>query len=385
MRTLFKLALVLVVVTGCQTNPYTGRSQLIMIDRDTEIRMGVQAYQEMLGSENVTYDPTYLEPVQRAAMRMAAIIEQGWDQIPPPRYDWEVKVVDDPKTLNAWCLPGGKICVYTGIFPVMHDEAGLAVVMGHEMMHAILRHGVERVSQGMLAEIGVTVLTEVLGGDDPAKKQQMYALLGLGAALGILLPYSRTGETEADEWGLYLAAKAGYDPRAGIEVWQRMEQLSGSGGPEFLSTHPSHGTRIENMKRWLPKAMEYYEQSQKVEIAALPGASGARTVRPSTGLATAGIRTGRAQHATINGSPGASFEFEFARDSYIRDIVVQGPGGLSTTIDAKTPLERKAVRAVNLWRQDPNADPLPRGTYRMTFRGKTAGDDFEETVAWELD
>jgi hypothetical protein len=239
----------------------------------------------------------------------------------------------------------------------------------------------------MLAEIGVTVLTEVLGGDDPEKKRNMYALLGLGAAVGILLPYSREGETEADEFGLYLAAKAGYDPRAGVEVWERMAQLSGGGVDiEFLSTHPTHGTRIENMKKWMPKAMMYYEQArERVEARALPGASGARRVESPTGAAAAGIRTGRCAHGTINDSPGASFEFDLRRSAFIRDISVRGPGGLSTTIECKQPLKAGDVRAVNLWRQDPNDPALPSGTYRMTFRGKVAGEEFSETVAWELD
>ncbi|MBI2900623.1 MAG: M48 family metallopeptidase [Planctomycetes bacterium] len=376
-----RFVLVLLLIVGCQTNPYTGRSQLIVIDHDTEMKMGVQAYQEMLADQPITWDPEYVEPVHRAAMRMSEVAERGWDKIPPPRYQWEVRVVDNPKTVNAWCLPGGKICVYTGIFPAMGDENGLAVVMGHEMMHAILRHGVERVSQGMLAEIGVTVLTEVLGGDDPEKKKQLYGLLGLGAALGILLPYSRTGETEADEFGLYLAAKAGYDPRAGVEVWQRMEQLGGGGTPEFLSTHPSHGTRIENMKKWMPKALEYYEAAEKVPGGPLPGAGAARRVAAPAEYRTVGVENRGCKRVDREGKPAAAFEFALRRPAFIHDVLVEGPVG--TTIECKQPLQAGAARVVTIWMQSGNAPP--GGTYRITFRGSVNGSEFAEATEYDLD
>jgi len=376
-----RVAFLSAILAGCQTNPYTGRNQLNLITRDQELALGVQAYQEMLSKEPVTWDPVYVEPVHRAAMRMAAVAEAGWDKIPPPKYQWEVRVVDNPKTLNAWCLPGGKICVYTGIFPAMYDENGLAVVMGHEMMHAILQHGVERVSQGMLAEIGVTVLTEVLGGDDPEKKKMLYGLLGLGAAVGMLLPYSRTGETEADEFGLYLAAKAGYDPRAGVEVWQRMEQMAGGKTPEFLSTHPGHDTRIENMKRWMPRALEYYERSEKVATGPLPGAGGAKPVQPPNEFTSAGVVSKGCRRFEHEGKPGAGFQFALERPAFIQDVTIEGP--VSLTFECKQPLQANATRPVVLWMKDGSAPP--GGRYRITFRGKVNGADFAESAEYDLE
>jgi metalloendopeptidase OMA1, mitochondrial len=270
MRNAAVFALLASLAVGCRTNPYTGREQLMLLDRESEIQMGIQAFREMSAQERVLNDPVFTNPVDRAVRRMAAIVESGFLGVPPPGFDWEVRIFDDPKTMNAWALPGGKIGVYTGMFPVMADENGLAVVLGHEIMHAVLRHGGERVSQGMVAELGVGVVSVILGGNDPELTRQAYGLIGLGTQVGILLPFSRTHETEADEFGLYLAALAGYDPRAGIEVWERMEKLTGTGPPEFLSTHPSHGTRIANMKKWLPRAMDYYRASRQVPVQSLP-------------------------------------------------------------------------------------------------------------------
>lgn len=270
MRNAVALALLASLAFGCRTSPYTGREQLLLLDRDSENQMGTQAYREMTAQERVLTDPVFVNPVERAILRMSQIVEAGFLGVDPPRFDWEVRVFDEPQTVNAWCLPGGKIGVYTGIYPVMADENGLAIVLGHEIMHAVLRHGGERVSQGMIAELGIGVVSTVLGGGDPAKTRLAYSLIGLGTQLGILLPFSRTHETEADEFGLYLAALAGYDPRAGVEVWERMEKLGGAGPPEFLSTHPSHGTRIANMKKWMPRAMEYYRASKQVPVRALP-------------------------------------------------------------------------------------------------------------------
>lgn len=381
-----RIFLVLLLLVGCTTNPYTGRSQLLLIDRDTEMKMGLQAYEEMIGKENVTFDPGYLGPVEQVTHRLAEMMERGWGDIPPPRYNWDVRVIDNPKVMNAWCLPGGKMAVYTGIFPVMHDQNGLAVVMGHELMHAVLRHGVERISEGLAMEIGKTILTETLGGDDPKKKAELYAVLGITTALAVALPHSRGHETEADEFGLYLAAKAGYDPRAGPEVWRRMEQMGGGGGPEFLSTHPSHDTRIENMQRWMPKAMEYYEASQKQNTCVLPGAQGARRYAPPPELAAgAGVMPQGTRRGTIDGNPGARFDFALRHPAYIRDIVVDFPDGNALTIEANSPSEAQVVRGINVWRMSPDSPPLPSGTYRMTFRGKVGGAEFSEAAAWELE
>jgi len=164
------------------------------------------------------------------------------------------------ETVNAWCLPGGKIAFYTGIFPILQDEAGMAVVMGHEVMHAILQHGNERMSQNLATQ--VVLAGAAVGLSESKYKNEIIGALGAGASVGVLLPYSRKHESEADKQGLFLAAKAGYDPEAAIGVWERMAAMSeGKRPPEFLSTHPDPMNRIEAMRKWMPEAKRIYEQA----------------------------------------------------------------------------------------------------------------------------
>ncbi|MEC4687998.1 MAG: M48 family metallopeptidase, partial [Nitrospirota bacterium] len=178
----------------------------------------------------------------------------------------------DDKTLNAFALPGGKIAVYTGIFPMARNEAGLAAIMGHEVTHALARHGAERVSQGLLAQLGLQVASVSLAtrGASPETQRTIMAALGLGANVGILLPFSRAHESEADYVGLLLSAQAGYDPREAVRVWERMERASQRHPPEFLSTHPSHGTRIKQLLGWMTEALLYYHPQPGTQAAELP-------------------------------------------------------------------------------------------------------------------
>jgi predicted Zn-dependent protease len=179
-------------------------------------------------------------------------------------YRWEFKVIEDDRQVNAFALPGGKVAVYTGILPVTRDDAGLATVMGHEVAHAIARHGGERVSQGLLVQMGLAAAQAAMANGDPRTVEQVTGLLGAGAALGIILPFSRAQESEADRLGLIYMAKAGYDPRAAVSFWQRMEQAARGrrSPPEFLSTHPSHGARIKQIEQWIPEALQYYPASR---------------------------------------------------------------------------------------------------------------------------
>lgn len=245
---------------GCETNPYTGRSQLLMMPVSQEIQMGFQAYQQVLADPKLkkSEDPREIEPVKRVAARVieAALRSKYADMA--RHFDWEVTVIKDDGTLNAFALPGGKIAVYTGIFGVAKTEAGLAAVMGHEVIHALARHGAERMSQNMVAQTTMQAAGVALGasGANPLLAQGAMAALGAGAQVGVLLPFSRAHESEADYVGILLAADAGYDPREAIQLWQRMAQLSGGKAPsEFLSTHPSHGTRIEQLEQWMPEAL----------------------------------------------------------------------------------------------------------------------------------
>ncbi|MHC4932218.1 MAG: M48 family metallopeptidase [Planctomycetota bacterium] len=263
MRRLLPLFL-LALVAGCQTNPRTGRSQYILLSEEHMVDLGEQAYAEMTttGQVKISNDPALTAPLHRVGKAISEAADK-------PDYEWEFKLIDDPEMVNAWALPGGKIAFYTGIYPVVQDEAGMAVVMGHEVMHAVLRHSNERMSQNLTAQL--VMAGAAVGLKDHKYRGEILGAMGVGASLGIILPYSRTHETEADEYGLYLAAKAGYNPEAAIGVWQRMaERSKGGRPPEFLSTHPDPLRRIENMKQWLPKAMDIYAQSQQQPNPPLP-------------------------------------------------------------------------------------------------------------------
>lgn len=367
---------------GCTTNP-AGRSQLSLLDRGTEDALGQQAYQEQLAQEErVTADPAYHGPVERIARRLAAVVEKGFDSVEPPGFQWEFVTVDDANTVNAWCLPGGKICVYTGIFPVCADENGLAAVIGHEIMHAVFRHGNERISQGMLANVGTSVLTEFIGGENAQAKQQIQAALGLGAQVGLLMPFSRKGETEADEYGLYAAARAGYDPQAGIQVWERMAKLSGDGKPpEILSTHPADETRIANMKRWMPRALEMYATSEKQPSRALP-APGRASVQARAAAPSGAVASSRAKLAQVEGRPAALLEIETRRAVYVETIHVKGPQGADFTLPVKSGLPAGQKRVLSVL--GPSGRNVPTGTYIVTFVGREAGRDWKDTVQYDV-
>jgi len=263
------------VLSGCETNPYTGRSQLIMTSVSEDMQLGTQAYQQVKNDPKMrqSQDPREIEPVRRVAGHIIEAAKRSKYGDMAKQFQWEVTVIKDDKTMNAFALPGGKIAVYTGIFPVAKSEAGLAAVLGHEVTHALARHGAERMSQGELTNAALQAVGAAAGasGMNPVLSQGAMAALGAGAQVGILLPFSRAHESEADYIGILLAADAGYDPRESVSLWQRMEQLSQGGGPsEFLSTHPSNETRIDQLKKWLPEAMRIYQWRQAMPAAALP-------------------------------------------------------------------------------------------------------------------
>jgi predicted Zn-dependent protease len=253
-RWILLAALPLLLAVACQTTPITGRSQLIMMSAEEEAQMGAQAYAEVLKKSKPSTSATGRDQVTRVGRRIAAAAER-------PDFKWEFNVIEDPQ-VNAFCLPGGKIAVYTGILPVTRDDAGLAAVLGHEVAHATARHGAERVTQQMMVTGALTVAQVGLGASmkDPALAQQITGLLGAGAAVGLILPWGRSQESEADHLGLVYMAKAGYHPQASRDLWVRMAELSrgGSRTPEFLSTHPSHETRIRQIEEWTPEALKYY-------------------------------------------------------------------------------------------------------------------------------
>jgi predicted Zn-dependent protease len=244
-RRRFVLGGTTLLLCGCATTPITGRSQLMLVSMEQETALGAQAYREVLQKEPVTNNPRYTDPVMRIITRLEEAANR-------PDLRWEVSVIEEDKTVNAFALPGGKIGVYTGIFPVAQTEAGLAIIMGHELGHVIARHGAERMSQQLGAQLLGTALA--VGFQASPYANTIMAAYGLGAQVGVLLPYSRLQESEADRIGLILAAKAGYDPQVAVGVWQRMAKLPGRRPPPFLSTHPAPESRIEEIQKFLPQA-----------------------------------------------------------------------------------------------------------------------------------
>jgi metalloendopeptidase OMA1, mitochondrial len=256
--------LAITAIVGCETNPYTGRSQLLMTSVSQEMKLGTQAYSQVKNDPKLrqSQDPREVEPVKRVAARIVEAAKRSKYAETANKFQWEVTVIKDDKTANAFALPGGKMAVYTGIFPMAKTEAGLAAVMGHEVVHALARHGAERMSQGQVTNVGLQVLGAAAGAASGSGMvgQAAMAALGVGAQVGVLLPFSRKHESEADYIGILLAADAGYDPRESVALWERMGQASSGGGPsEFMSTHPSHETRIDQLKKWMPEAMAIYQ------------------------------------------------------------------------------------------------------------------------------
>jgi predicted Zn-dependent protease len=237
---------------SCQTVPITGRHQLNLISSHDEIKLGESAYKDVMKKSTQSRDAASTEMVRRVGQRIAAVADR-------PDYQWEFNLVEE-KTPNAFCLPGGKVVVYTGILKYTQDENGLAVVLGHEISHALAHHGAERMSQGMLVEIAETGVDLVLGGNDPQTAKAVNQAFGIGAEYGVLLPFSREHESEADHIGLYLMAEAGYDPRGAVAFWNRMMKAGGGKPPEFLSTHPSDEHRVRQIENWLPEVVPVYEK-----------------------------------------------------------------------------------------------------------------------------
>ena len=252
-----------VFVAACSTVPYTHRSQFILVSESRVNGLGADAYKQVLTKERIDHDPAVNGIVREVGERIARAAEK-------PDYHWEFTVIDDPKQANAFALPGGKVAVYTGLFSVAKDTGGLAAVLGHEVGHALARHAGERMSQGLLVQIAGTGLSAALGGQSSAAQSAVMQAFGLGAQVGVVLPFSRSQEAEADHIGLILMAKAGYDPHAALELWRRFEKMEKKQPPEFLSTHPGYGARERGIEGWMPEAMGYYHTTAGAEVHELP-------------------------------------------------------------------------------------------------------------------
>jgi metalloendopeptidase OMA1, mitochondrial len=250
MKKLLFVVFVGTILAGCSTVPYTNRKQFNLLSQGEEDQMGAQAFTEIKSKSPISKDTSTNAMVTRVGERIAKAANRS-------DFKWEFVVIDEPKTMNAFCLPGGKVAVYTGLLPVTKDETGLAVVMAHEVAHALARHGAERVTQQMAVGLG----QQVAVGAGLIKTQAGMQVFQMAYGVGVGLPHGRSQESEADRIGLILMAKASYDPREAIPFWQRMKAASGGGQkpPEFLSTHPSDETRIQRITEQLPEALTHYK------------------------------------------------------------------------------------------------------------------------------
>lgn len=241
---------------SCATNPFTGNKTLALVPNSQLFPTAFAQYDEFLTENKVIRNTKDADMVKRIGQKIAVAAERWLDangyQGYLKDYQWEYNLVDD-KTVNAWCMPGGKIVVYSGILPVAKDEAGLAAIMGHEVAHALANHGQQRMSAGMLQQIGAVAGNVVIS--DPKTLNLFNQAYGVGSQVGVMLPFSRSHESQADEIGLYLMAIAGYEPMEAANLWRRMNAQSGGGAPpEFLSTHPANETRIKNIEAHAEKA-----------------------------------------------------------------------------------------------------------------------------------
>ncbi len=250
------------VSIACSTVPISGRKQLNFIPDSQMLAMSFQEYDKFLSSAKLSTDKDKTAMVRRVASKIQKSVEDFAAQENLADhlngYQWEVNLVES-EAANAWAMPGGKIVVYTGILPVTRTETGLAVVMGHEVAHAVAEHGGERMSQALIAQMGGMALDKALEKEPDQTRALWLTAFGVGAQVGVLLPFSRTQESEADHLGLVFMAMAGYDPNEAVTFWQRMATKGGEKPPEFLSTHPSDETRINDIKKYLPEAMKYYK------------------------------------------------------------------------------------------------------------------------------
>ncbi|ASB51205.1 M48 family metallopeptidase [Alkalitalea saponilacus] len=257
---------IMIAISGiywsCATVPITGRRQLSLVPESELMAMSYTQYNQFLEEHKISQNQEQVDMVKRVGERIASAVEKyfeqkGWsDQF--ANFQWEFNLIEDD-TPNAWCMPGGKVVFYTGILPITQNEEGLAVVMGHEIAHAVAKHGSERMSQQIGIQFGAVALSALLS-EKPEETQNLYlAAYGVTSQVGLMLPYSRKHEHEADRLGLIFMAMAGYNPSVAVDFWQRMAQLSQGGSPPaFLSTHPSDQARVNYIREVLPEALEYY-------------------------------------------------------------------------------------------------------------------------------
>lgn len=354
------VALFAALLCGCQTVLLTGREQLSLLPEEQEIRLGVIAFQEVLDTEPKSQNAHLTQMVERVGKRIASVAERE-------DYQWEFVLLARPNQ-NAFCLPGGKVAVYEGILPVCQNEAGLAVVMSHEIAHAIARHGGERMSHQMAAEGGQWALSRVLGQRDSKKVEMIKSVYGIGTEYGVLLPFSRTQESEADSIGLTLMARAGYDPQEAPRFWERFSHENQSNVPELLSTHPSDETRMRQLSELLPRAMAVYQSApqryglaEQIPMTALQGLAVAPPAQRPASLAPAASAMAPAPAATT--APVAATAPPAAAPPATPAATLANPPeettGVSVTVAPVVKVERAADPLANLGAPTVDATAAP--------------------------
>jgi len=263
MKNVFCLVVVFVMWYGCSSVPVTGRKQLSFIPASEMNSLAATSYKETLASSKLSTNAEQTNMLKRVGGRISKAVEQYMAEKNMSSairgFQWEFNLIDDP-TINAWCMPGGRVAFYTGILPICQDEAGIAVVMGHEIAHAVANHSGERMSQELMVQLGGVALSTALQQKSAQTQQIALTVFGAGSQVGAILPYSRLHEFEADKLGIIFMAMAGYDPNEAPKFWERMQALSGGNAPpQFLSTHPSDSKRISELKEAIPEAMKYYK------------------------------------------------------------------------------------------------------------------------------
>ncbi len=256
-------ALTLLFMIACATVPLTNRQQIKLIPEAELLSMSFQQYEQVKKDSKISTDKESILLLRSVGERISKAADDFIREMNlNMTMDWEFALIEDDKTVNAWCMPGGKVAVYTGILPYTRSASGLAAVIGHEVAHALAQHGNERVSQGLLVQMGGLTLAKAMQNKPKTTQDLWLQAFGIGANLGFILPYSRTHEYEADRIGLILMARAGYNPNEAIAFWERMSKSDGKKPPEFLSTHPADDKRITELKAHLPEALKYYRDEK---------------------------------------------------------------------------------------------------------------------------
>lgn len=261
LKKIFIFSIITLFIYACASVAVTGRKQLSLVPNSEIIPMSNQQYRQVIAKGPLSTNQEQTQMVKRVGVKIQKAVEEYMTSkglaSELAGFEWEFNLIEDPKTVNAWCMPGGKVAFYTAIMPICKDEAGVAVVMGHEVAHAIANHGRERISQQILAQYGLSTLGAVMGQNPTAGQELLMQAVGAGTNLG-MLKFSREHESEADRIGLIFMTMAGYDPNQAPAFWERMtEKSGGQEPPEFISTHPSHSTRISDLKGWIPEALSY--------------------------------------------------------------------------------------------------------------------------------